>query len=141
MINWFRGGENRWAAWPTWSDCITKESFAEFEFTTTTSATEGCNHEQGCKCEHCCPEIYDEVDMVNHPPHYQLLPGVEVYDVRVALLKKIPEDTPFNQVSDWDRATEYLMRMWNKNKNKLEDAKKARWYLDKLIADMEGDPQ
>ena len=74
-------------------------------------------------------------DMVNKPPHYQLLPGVEVYDVRLALLKKIEPNTPFEQVSDWDRASEYLLRMWQKNG--LEDAKKARWYLNKLIEKME----
>jgi len=74
-------------------------------------------------------------DMVNKPPHYQLLPGVEVYDVRLALLKKIEPSTPFEQVSDWDRASEYLLRMWQKNG--LEDAKKARWYLNKLIEKME----
>jgi hypothetical protein len=74
--------------------------------------------------------------MVNKPPHYQLLPGVEVYDVRQALLDKMPGGTPYDQVSDWDRASEYIMRMWQKNG--LEDAKKARWYLDKLIEKMEG---
>ena len=81
-------------------------------------------------------EVSPSLDMVNSPTHYQLLPGVEVYDVRVAMLKNIPEDTPFDQVDDWSRATEYLMRMWNKNG--LEDAKKSRWYLDKLIEKMEG---
>jgi hypothetical protein len=68
-------------------------------------------------------------DMVNHPPHYQILPGIEVYDVRMALLAKV--DAPAGQVDDWSRAWEYLTRMWQKNG--LEDAKKCRWYLDKLI--------
>jgi hypothetical protein len=72
-------------------------------------------------------------DMVNHPPHYQLLPGVEVYDVRMALLAKV--EAPAGQVDDWSRAWEYLTRMWQKNG--LEDAKKCRWYLDKLIEKME----
>lgn len=72
-------------------------------------------------------------DMVNSPPHYQLLPGVEVYDVRMALLAKM-EDVPPEQVDDWSRAWEYLTRMWQKND--LEDAKKCRWYLDKLIEKM-----
>ena len=75
-------------------------------------------------------------DMINKPPHYQILPGVEVYDVRCAMLGKI-KDVPYDQVSDWDRATEYLLRMWQKNG--LEDAKKARWYLDKLIEKLDTD--
>lgn len=74
-------------------------------------------------------------DMVNQPPHYQLLPGVEVYDVRHAILEKLEDVSP-GQVDDWSRSWEYLTRMWQKNG--LEDAKKARWYLDKLIEKMEG---
>ena len=79
--------------------------------------------------------IDNPTDMVNSPPHYQLLPGVEVYDVREAMLDKVPEGVPFSQVDDWSRATEYLMRMWQKNG--IEDAKKARWYLNKLIEKMD----
>lgn len=74
-----------------------------------------------------------EPDMVNSPPHYQLLPGVEVYDVRMALLAKMEGVSP-DRVDDWSRAWEYLTRMWQKNG--LEDAKKCRWYLDKLIEKM-----
>jgi hypothetical protein len=73
-------------------------------------------------------------DMVNKPPHYQLLPGVEVYDVRHALLRKQSHAT-LGQIDDWSRSWEYLTRMWQKNG--LEDAKKSRWYLDKLIEKLE----
>ena len=76
-------------------------------------------------------------DMVNSPPHYQLMPGVEVIDVREAMLNQIPAGTRFTEVDAWSRATEYLMRMWQKGG--LEDAKKARWYLDRLIEEMESD--
>ncbi len=41
------------------------------------------------------------------------------------------------EYSDWDRATEYLLRMWGKNK--LEDLKKCRWYVDKLIEKLEAE--
>ena len=78
-----------------------------------------------------------EKDMVNRPKHYQLAPGLEVYDLRQALANKAQEQgVPHDQYSDWDRATEYLIRMWEKNG--LEDAKKARWYLNKLIEKLEG---
>lgn len=73
-------------------------------------------------------------DPVNKPSHYQIMPGVEVYDVRMALMAKI-EGASHGQVDDWSRAWEYLTRMWGKNG--LEDAKKARWYLDKLIGKLE----
>ena len=72
-------------------------------------------------------------DMVNSPPHYQILPGVEVYDVRMAILEKV-DGVPAQQIDDWSRAWEYLTRMWQKNG--VEDAKKAQWYLNKLIEKM-----
>lgn len=78
----------------------------------------------------------EERDNVNHPPHYQLRPGYEVYDLRQDLARKAEAvSVPLDEYSDWDRALEYLLRMWDKNM--LEDAKKARWYLDKLIQKLE----
>ena len=44
---------------------------------------------------------------------------------------------PHDLYSDWDRALEYLLRMWEKNG--VEDAKKARWYLNKLIEKLDYD--
>jgi hypothetical protein len=75
-------------------------------------------------------------DLVNHPPHYQLRPDYEVYDLRQDLAKKAAQhNVPHDQYSDWDRTLEYLLRMWGKNE--VEDAKKARWYLNKLIEKLE----
>ena len=74
-------------------------------------------------------------DNVKHPQHYMLLDGVQVIDVRRALLKKIPAGTSFESVDHWSRCWEYITRMWGKNG--LEDAKKARVYLDWLIESME----
>lgn len=71
-----------------------------------------------------------EEDNVDRPSHYQILPGIEVYDIREAILSK-HEDLHPCVVDDWSRAWEYLTRMFSKNG--LEDAKKARWYLNKLI--------
>ena len=42
-----------------------------------------------------------EVDMVNSPPHYQIMHGVEVIDVRKGLMDKIPSNVPFSQADDW----------------------------------------
>lgn len=81
--------------------------------------------------------IADSKDMVNHPPHYQLREGYEVYDLRQDLAKKAQSaSVPHDQYSDWDRIIEYTARCWEKNG--LEDLKKARWYLNKLIEKMEG---
>lgn len=78
----------------------------------------------------------DPSDMVNSPSHYQIVPGVEVYDLRRALAKKATEQgIPHAMWSDWDRALEYLLRMWGKNK--LQDLDKAMWYLSKLREQME----
>ena len=74
-------------------------------------------------------------DMVNNPSHYQLLPGVEFKDVRRAILDNIDYSVPYTQIDDWSRVFEYVGRMWAKNG--LEDAKKARVYLNWLIEKME----
>jgi len=81
------------------------------------------------------PEEEPEQDNVNNPKHYQLLPGVEVIDVRDSILDKLPAKIDYKDVDCWSRSWEYLTRMWSKNG--LEDAKKARWYLDRLIKQME----
>ena len=83
------------------------------------------------------PRCPDSVDMVNSPPHYQIMPGVEVIDVRKGLMDKIPSNVPFSQADDWSRSWEYITRMWGKNG--LEDAKKCRFYLNRLIESMESE--
>lgn len=80
---------------------------------------------------------YGIKDNVNKPSHYSVLPGVEVIDIRKALLNKIPTDISFEAVDHWSRAWEYLTRMWGKNG--LEDAKKAQVYLTWLIDKLELD--
>lgn len=83
-------------------------------------------------------DMYDKFvqDNVENPSHYQLLPGIEVYDIREAILSKLEDASPC-EIDDWSRAWEYLTRMWGKNG--LEDAKKARWYLNKLIERMDNE--
>lgn len=75
---------------------------------------------------------HDDFDMVNKPKHYQIMPGLEVYDLRQALAKKAQElGIPHDQFSDWDRALEYLLRMWEKNKR--QDLQKSMFYMKKLL--------
>ena len=76
----------------------------------------------------------DSIDLVNKPPHYQLLPGVEVIDVLDALCKKIDNsDTSLssNQVSYYTQAVGYLMRFMDKNGK--QDVEKAVWYLTRML--------
>jgi hypothetical protein len=75
-------------------------------------------------------------DPVKSPSHYQLLPGVEVIDVRKALLDKMqPAGWTHYQSDCWSRSWEYLTRAMAKNG--LEDLKKARTYLNWLIESLE----
>jgi len=80
-----------------------------------------------------------EPDMVYQPTHYQLLEGVEVKDVREAILNNITEKVSYTVIDDWSRAWEYLTRMWGKNG--LEDARKARVYLNWMITKMEAEQE
>jgi len=82
------------------------------------------------------PEGVQVHDSVNKPKHYQLREGYEVYDLRQDLAAKAETlSVPHSEFSDWDRALEYLIRMWDKNM--LEDAKKSLWYINKLIEKLE----
>jgi hypothetical protein len=60
--------------------------------------------------------------------------GIEVRDVIIKLVEKI-DDMAFAPspmvISDYVQMMQYLMRFMDKNG--VEDLKKARWYLDKLI--------
>ena len=64
-------------------------------------------------------------DMVNHPPHYQSDNGIECIDaIRAAL--------------GLDGFIAYcignaMKYQWRNKNDKLEDMKKARWYMDKAI--------
>ena len=76
------------------------------------------------------------IDVVNSPPHYQLIGlGIEFLDVRRALCASIPPGVNYYAVTSWSESITYLARMWGKNG--LEDAKKARVYLDELIKTLE----
>lgn len=73
-------------------------------------------------------------DPVARPAHYQLLPGVEVIDVRDALLDKLDASNKVSltarEVDYWSRAWEYLTRFMDKGGR--EDLRKAEQYLHRL---------
>ena len=82
----------------------------------------------------------EDYNVISKPKHYILMPeiGVEVRDVIDTLVLKVKEaplipnyrEHPLFE-SDYVQLMQYLMRFMDKNG--VEDLKKARWYLDKMI--------
>lgn len=77
-------------------------------------------------------------DPVEKPKHYMLFEeqGIEVRDVLKKLSTKLKHFSPMF-IADYVQMMQYGMRFMDKNG--LEDLKKARWYLDKMIDDYESD--
>lgn len=72
-------------------------------------------------------------DPINHPPHYTAGP-IESIDIIEQTVAHAPS-TVLGGLQ-W-QVLKYLYRMWLKG-NPLQDAQKARWYLDRLIQRLEG---
>lgn len=68
---------------------------------------------------------------VNHPEHYRNIAGVEAIDI----LNDVVKDLPGKQAAMLWNSMKYLFRF--QKKNGVEDLKKARNYLDYLIADID----
>jgi hypothetical protein len=78
-------------------------------------------------------------DPVEKPKHYMLFEeeGIEVRDVLKKLVTKMEMHSSGMFIADYVQMMQYLMRFMDKNG--VEDLKKARWYLDKLIDSYESD--
>ena len=70
-------------------------------------------------------------DNVNHPQHYISKSGIETINVIDAWTEGLDGIVAV----DTANVIKYISR-WNK-KNGIEDLKKARWYLNHLISEME----
>lgn len=70
-------------------------------------------------------------NMVSHPSHYQSETGLEVIDV----IEAFTFDLKGIEATDTGNVIKYICR-W-KNKNGLQDLKKAMWYLNHLIEHVE----
>jgi len=76
-------------------------------------------------------------DVISKPKHYMLFEdkGIEVRDVIEKLSWKLYQSGQCSEIplfiSDYVQLMQYLMRFMDKNG--VEDLKKARWYLDKMI--------
>ena len=73
----------------------------------------------------------DPSDNVNHPKHYKAKNGMEVIDVIEAFTANLNG----YEASHTANVIKYICR-W-KEKNGLEDLKKAQWYLERLIKNIE----
>ena len=71
------------------------------------------------------------LDMVNHPKHYKAKNGMEVIDVIEAFTANLNG----YEATHTANVIKYICR-W-KEKNGLEDLKKAQWYLNRLIKNIE----
>lgn len=80
--------------------------------------------------ENECSEVEPDADMVNHPSHYNQ-GGIECID---ALKAATVSKTGIEAVCTAN-AIKYLWRY--EEKNGIEDVKKARWYIDRLIKELE----
>ena len=69
--------------------------------------------------------------MVSHPDHYMSKTGMEVIDV----IESFTTELNGIEATDTGNVIKYICR-W-KNKNGLQDLKKARWYLNHLIDHIE----
>jgi hypothetical protein len=66
------------------------------------------------------------LEVVDHPPHYQTAAGIEAIDVIEA----------FELGFSLGNAVKYILRAGKKG-DRLDDLKKARWYLSREIANAE----
>ena len=73
----------------------------------------------------------NRLDMVNHPSHYKAKNGMEVIDVIEAFTANLSG----YEATHTGNVIKYICR-W-KEKNGLEDLKKAQWYLNRLIKNIE----
>ena len=70
-------------------------------------------------------------DMVNHPSHYKAKNGMEVIDVIEAFTANLSG----YEATHTGNVIKYICR-W-KEKNGIEDLRKAQWYLNRLIKNIE----
>lgn len=74
----------------------------------------------------------DQINMVDSPAHYTR-GRVEAIDVIEDAIQDAPTAT---EGMLQGQVLKYMLRLWLKEKP-AEDAKKARWYLDRLISKLE----
>ena len=77
-------------------------------------------------------DMYGHTDMVNNPSHYTR-GKTEVIDIIEDAIQDAP--APAEGLLQ-GQVLKYILRIWLKD-NPLQDAKKAKWYLERLISKLE----
>jgi|TARA_Y100000389_G_C17254290_1_gene409740 hypothetical protein len=72
------------------------------------------------------------VDVVNKPPHYNTS-NIECIDAMAAMVEDA--DVTAHEAYCWQNSFKYLWR-WN-YKNGIEDLQKAKWYIERLIEEVD----
>lgn len=83
--------------------------------------------------ERIVKEKHKNEDNINSPDHYITDKGFEVFDVQEAFIHELKGMA----ASYWCNIVKYILRF--QRKNGVEDLKKARYYLYKLIEEEEND--
>lgn len=73
----------------------------------------------------------DNKDNIKSPHHYVSESGIEVFDVQEAFIHELKGMS----ASYWCNVVKYILRF--QRKNGVEDLKKAKYYLEKLIDEEE----
>lgn len=78
----------------------------------------------------------NKFDPVDQPRHYANS-SIQCIDAMAAMVESVEFDLPidFHDAHCWQTAFKYLWR-WH-NKNGVEDLRKCRYYLDRLISRIE----
>lgn len=77
-------------------------------------------------------DMYGHADMVNNPAHYTR-GNTEVIDIIEDAIQDA--NSPTEGLLQ-GQVLKYILRLWLKG-NPLQDAKKAQWYLERLISKLE----
>lgn len=84
--------------------------------------------------EHYSYKYFDQIEETNdpiNPNHYKLSGGIESFDFQQAVCERLPG----REASLVFNILKYVTRY--KLKNGAEDLKKAKWYLEALIKEVE----
>jgi hypothetical protein len=71
-------------------------------------------------------------DAVNHPAHYTKGSQEAIVTIEEAIEDSVDSKSAFLH----GQVLKYLLRVWLKD-NPLEDLKKSKWYLERMIAHLE----
>ena len=78
----------------------------------------------------------DQPNMVDKPPHYN--EGTIECIVAMKAMADGVLNVSAHEAYCWQNAFKYLWR-WPYKEKRLQDLKKCRWYLDRLISELETD--